>query len=64
MRLTTECGKLLVTEGDRIVCPTCGRLTPVRLLKTTQLHDFPMFCKNCKTTTIVNTEPEPLSLSR
>ena len=64
MRLRTDCGKLLVTEGDRIVCPKCGRLTPIRLLDSTQLKDFPMFCKNCKTTTIVNTEPEPLSLSR
>lgn len=64
MQIKTEHGKLLVTEANRIVCPVCGKLTPVRLLDTTQLTDFPLFCKNCKTTTIVNTEPEPLSLSR
>ena len=59
-----KCGKVLVREGDRVVCPICGRRTSVRLLETTRLRDFPLYCKNCRNTTIVNTEPEPMSLSR
>ena len=54
----------LETRNGRAVCPVCRRETPVRILTTTQLVDFPLFCKRCGQTTIVKyREPEPLSLS-
>lgn len=55
---------LLVTAGDRIVCPYCGTKLPLRLLPSTRLTDLPVYCKRCKKSTIVNTEPELESLSR
>lgn len=54
----------LVLEGDRVICPVCGRRTAIRLLESTRLRDFPLYCKNCRQVTIVNTEPEPKSQSR
>nr|DAP37816.1 MAG TPA: cysteine-rich protein [Caudoviricetes sp.] len=33
-------------------------------MESTRLRDFPLFCKNCRQVTIVNTEPEPKSQSR
>ena len=64
MQITTEHGILLVTAGGRNVCPFCGSKLPLRLLPETRLKDLPVYCKRCKKETIVNTEPEPESLSR
>ena len=56
--------KLNTREG-RAVCPICGRLTPLRILAGTILVNFPLYCKNCRRTTLVEyREPEPESLSR
>lgn len=57
-------GILLVSAGDRALCPFCGAKLPLRLLPSTKIADLPVYCKRCKKTTIVNTEPEPKSLSR
>lgn len=54
------CGTLRVTNG-RAVCPICGRLTAQRILPDTRLTRFPLFCKRCKGTAIVNLEPVPES---
>lgn len=64
MQIKSDCGILVVTAGDRIVCPYCGTKLPLRLLPSTRATDLPVYCKWCKKTTIVNTEPEPESLSR
>ena len=56
--------KLKLMNG-RAVCPICGRQTPTRILPTTILISFPLFCKHCRRTTLVEyREPEPESLSR
>ncbi len=41
-------------QGDKIVCPKCGHATQVKILPTTALTDFPLFCKHCRKETIVN----------
>lgn len=48
-----RCGTLYL-QGKRLVCPACGKQTQVKLLPTTVLTDFPIFCKHCKTETVVN----------
>jgi len=47
--------KLEVRDG-RAVCPICGRPTVVVILPDTKLENFPLFCKKCGQTTVVNTE--------
>ncbi|MEG1491645.1 MAG: cysteine-rich KTR domain-containing protein [Oscillospiraceae bacterium] len=47
--------KLEVQEG-RAVCPVCGRKTQTEILPDTILKNFPLFCKKCGQTTVVNTE--------
>ncbi|NCB51357.1 MAG: conjugal transfer protein [Clostridia bacterium] len=55
--------KLEVQEG-KAVCPVCGWRTGVIILPETRLRNFPLFCKKCGHTTVVNTEePEPESQS-
>lgn len=56
--------KLEARKG-RAVCPICGRETQTRIVSGTILDRFPLYCKNCRRTTLVQyREPEPLSLSR
>lgn len=46
------------------MCPICGRPTQTRVLPSTTLRDFPLYCKRCRQTSIVEyREPEPESLS-
>ena len=64
MQMDAKRDILLVTAGDRIVCPYCATKLPLRLLPSTRAADLPVYCKRCKKTSIVNIEPEPESLSR
>lgn len=45
------------------MCPICGRPTQQRVLPTTRLTAFPLFCKHCRLTTVAEYAPEPLSQS-
>ena len=56
----------LEARNGRAVCPICGRETQTRILSGTTLERFPLYCKHCRRTTLVeyHEEPEPKSLSR
>ena len=54
---------ILRVVGDRLVCPICGRPTQQRVLPTTRLTAFPLFCKHCRLTTVAEYAPEPESQS-
>lgn len=58
MRLPNEtpCDMIRV-QGGRVVCPRCGRLTTQRVEPQTVLLHAPVYCKLCKTETIVNLVP-------
>ncbi len=59
-----ETGVMIKTKNGNAVCPACYRETNVRILDNTVLENFPLFCKRCKQTTIVEyRKPEPESLS-
>lgn len=47
-----------------IKCPKCGCNSGTHINADTVLIRFPLFCKRCKQTTIITTEPEPKCLSR
>lgn len=55
MELTTDVQavKLAVKDGNA-VCPICGGLTRTKILPTTQLVDFPLYCKRCRHTTKIS----------
>ena len=36
------------------VCPVCGAKTRLRLLQSTILKNFPLFCPKCKHESIIN----------
>lgn len=59
-----ETSVMIKTKNGRAVCPICHRETQERILEDTVLENFPLFCKRCKQTTIVEyRKPEPESLS-
>lgn len=59
MTCATKCRILTVRDGWAI-CPVCGRQTFVKILDTTRLENFPLYCKKCKRETLVTyPEPEP-----
>nr|DAI66800.1 MAG TPA: cysteine-rich protein [Caudoviricetes sp.]DAX05891.1 MAG TPA: cysteine-rich protein [Bacteriophage sp.] len=45
---------LLVSADDKLICPLCGRPTQQRVLPTSRLIDFPLYCKHCRKATVVN----------
>ena len=45
---------LLVSADGKLICPLCGRPTQQRVLPTTTLTDFPLYCKVCRRESIVN----------
>ena len=47
---------ILEVQGGRAICPVCRRRTQVVILPDTILVNFPLYCKRCGQTTVVNTE--------
>jgi len=62
LQIEISCDMIRVQDG-RVICPRCGRLTTQRVIQTTRLEHAPIFCKFCKSETIVNIEPKSQSQS-
>ena len=58
MQTTQERGKLVVKDGW-LICPVCGKMRVLHLTEKTRATDLPVYCRRCRTETIVNIEPEP-----
>lgn len=43
-------------EEKWILCPACGAKTRLRLLPSTVLRNFPLFCPKCRRESIINAE--------
>lgn len=43
-----------MTNSQWIKCPICGAKTRVKILPTTIMKDFPLFCHHCKKEIITN----------
>lgn len=43
-------------EEKWIFCPVCGAKTRLRLLPSTVLRNFPLFCPKCRRECIINAE--------
>ena len=37
-----------------VLCPVCNNKTRTKILKNTELINFPLFCPKCKTETLIN----------
>lgn len=42
------------TQGEFIRCPRCGQKTRTKVLPSTVLIEFPLFCPKCKCELIVS----------
>lgn len=45
---------ILIVRNGRAICPVCGRETQQRVLPGTQLRDLPLYCKRCRSESIVS----------
>lgn len=55
---------LMNTEHGFISCPVCGRKTTTKVLLSTELKDFPLYCKWCKTQTIIDYGQRKINISQ
>ena len=37
-----------------VLCPVCNNKTRTKILKTTELINFPLFCPKCRHETLIN----------
>lgn len=42
---------ILAVKDGNAVCPICGGLTRVKILPSTRLIDYPLYCHRCRHTT-------------
>lgn len=54
MKVVAKSGKILTVKSGRIVCPVCRKRTDFSVLDDTSGSSIPVFCRQCKTETIVN----------
>ena len=47
------CGKINANQ-EWLTCPACGQFKVLRLLPETEAKNLPVFCKRCRTESIVN----------
>ena len=53
------CSKMI--EKDRwLICPGCGKKL-IKLLPTTIVQDFPLYCRYCKKEAVINIPSKPES---
>lgn len=51
-------------ESGFIPCPVCGRKTTTKVLHNTELKDFPLYCKWCKTQTVIDYRQRKMNISQ
>lgn len=47
-----------------VCCPYCGSKTRIKLLPTTELKDFPLFCPKCRRTVLVNAADQKIKIAQ
>ena len=63
--ISPEKRAILNVRGGRACCPKCGRPTSVRILPSTVLIDYPLYCKFCRDAVVVQYRvPVPESQSQ
>ena len=41
-------------DAQWLMCPQCGENTHLKLMAETELFRFPLFCRKCRTESIIN----------
>lgn len=55
-------GKLVVKDG-KVVCPVCKRKTDQTVRLDTKAENFPLWCRRCKNSFVVNIDLGACSVS-
>lgn len=43
-----------VNKNGFLLCPKCGKKTNTKVLPTTELKEFPLYCNRCREQFIIN----------
>jgi endogenous inhibitor of DNA gyrase (YacG/DUF329 family) len=44
----------MIDDKGLILCPVCGRKTKVKVIRKTELKNFPLFCPKCKNQSMID----------
>ena len=44
----------MIDDKGFILCPVCGRKTKVKVIRETELKNFPLFCPKCKNQCVID----------
>lgn len=64
MKPIAKCGTVVTVKDGRIACPVCGKRTDFAVMSNTSGINIPVFCRQCKTRTMVNIDRGQCSRSQ
>lgn len=44
----------MIDDKGFILCPACGRKTKVKVIRETELKNFPLFCPKCRQENVID----------
>lgn len=44
----------MIDDKGFILCPVCGRKTKVKVIRETELKNFPLFCPKCRQENVID----------
>ena len=58
-----ETNPSITSDTERwVLCPVCGSKTRTKVMKSTILKNFPLYCPKCKKTTLISTNEKEISV--
>ena len=57
-------GKMITVKDGWVICPRCDRQRVLRVLPSTRATDLVVYCKHCRSESLISLEPEPERLRR
>lgn len=58
LQIKVKCGKIITKDGW-LVCPDCKDAKLLQLRPKTSAKDLQLYCRRCKTTSVVDIDLEP-----
>ena len=55
---------MITVKDGWVICPRCDRQRVLRVLPSTRATDLVVYCKHCRSESLISLEPEPERLRR
>lgn len=54
----------MIDDKGFIMCPVCGRKTKVKVVRETELENFPLFCPKCKNQCVIELQKGQIAIQK